>query len=77
MVVATSEGLERASAERRARWLRQRRRRRVFWLIVAIVLLAAGLGLLLSRGGTSMSARLAAQSAAPTRPMPVRPLPAP
>jgi peptidoglycan/xylan/chitin deacetylase (PgdA/CDA1 family) len=77
MVVATSEGLERASAKRRARWLRQRRRRRVFWLIVAIVLLAAGLGLLLSRGGTSMSARLAAQSAAPTRPMPVRPLPAP
>jgi peptidoglycan-N-acetylglucosamine deacetylase len=77
MVAATSEGLERASAERRARWLRQRRRRRVFWLIVAIVLLAAGVGLLWSRGGTSMSARLAAQAAAPTRPMPVRPLPAP
>ena len=51
MVVATSEGLERASAERRARWLRQRRRRRVFWLIVAIVLLAAGLGLLLATRG--------------------------
>ena len=48
MVAATSEGLERASAERRARWLRQRRRRRVFWLVVAIALLAAGLGLLWS-----------------------------
>jgi peptidoglycan-N-acetylglucosamine deacetylase len=77
MVAATSEGLERASAERRARWLRQRRRRRTFWVIVAIVLLAAGAGLIWSRGGTSMSARLAAQAAAPTRPMPVRPLPAP
>ena len=75
MVAATSEGLERVSAERRARWLRQRRRRRVFWLVVAVAALAATGAVLWPRGGTSMAARLAAQSAAPTRRMPVRPLP--
>ena len=32
MVAATSERLERVSAERRARWLRRRRRRRALWV---------------------------------------------
>lgn len=77
MVAATSEALERVSAERRARWLRQRRRRRVFWLTAALAISVAMLALLWPRGGTPMSTRLAAQSAAPTRPMPVRPLSAP
>jgi len=77
MVAATSESLERASAERRARWLRQRRRRRAFWLATGLAIAIACLALLWPRGGMPMSARLAAQSAAPTRPMPVRPLLAP
>ena len=77
MVAATSEGLERVSAERRARWLKQRRRRRVFWLVVSVALLA-GLGALLwPGGGKSLSLRLAEQAAAPVRRMPVRPLPGP
>ena len=76
MVAATSEGLERVSAERRARWLRQRRRRRVFWLVVAVATVAAIGSALWPSGGTSHSTRLAAQSRAPTRRMPVRPLPA-
>jgi peptidoglycan-N-acetylglucosamine deacetylase len=75
MVAATSEGLERVSAERRARWLRQRRRRRAFWLVVAGALLAAMGAALWPGGGTPLAERLAAQSAAPTRRMPVRPLP--
>ena len=57
MVAATSEGLDRVSAERRARWLRQRRRRRAFWLMVAVAVLA----------GTRRSA-LAAQRPARGRP---------
>jgi peptidoglycan/xylan/chitin deacetylase (PgdA/CDA1 family) len=75
MVAATSEGLDRVSAERRARWLRQRRRRRAFWLIVAIAALAGTGAALWPRSGRPMAARLAEQSAAPTRRMPVRPLP--
>ena len=35
MVAATREGLDRISAERRARWLQKRRRRRVLGLVVA------------------------------------------
>jgi peptidoglycan/xylan/chitin deacetylase (PgdA/CDA1 family) len=77
MVVATSEGLERVSAERRARWLRQRRRRRAFWLVLAVAVLGGIGAALWPRGGTPLSVRLAAQSAAPTRRMPVRPLPGP
>jgi peptidoglycan/xylan/chitin deacetylase (PgdA/CDA1 family) len=77
MVAATSEGLDRVSAERRARWLRQRRRRRAFWLVVAFAALAGTGVALWPRNGTSLADRLAAQSAAPTRRMPVRPLPAP
>jgi peptidoglycan/xylan/chitin deacetylase (PgdA/CDA1 family) len=77
MVAATSEGLERASAERRARWLRQRRRRRAFWLVVAVAILGGVGAAVWPRGGRSMSARLAAQAAAPLRRMPVRPLPGP
>ena len=77
MVVATSEGLERVSAERRARWLRRRRRRRAFWLVFAVTALAGTGVALWPRSGASTSVRLAAQSAAPTRRMPVRPLPAP
>ena len=77
MVAATSEGLERVSAERRARWLRQRRRRRVFWLVVSVALLAGLAALLWPGGGKSLSARLAEQAAAPVRRMPVRPLPGP
>ena len=77
MVVATSEGLERASAERRARWLRQRRRRRAFWLVIAVAVLG-GIGTALwPRSGTPISVRLAAQAPAPTRRVPVRPLPGP
>jgi peptidoglycan/xylan/chitin deacetylase (PgdA/CDA1 family) len=77
MVAATSEGLERASAQRRARWLRQRRRRRTFWLVLAVALLAGIAAALWPGGGTPLTERLAAQSAAPTRRMPVRPLPPP
>jgi peptidoglycan/xylan/chitin deacetylase (PgdA/CDA1 family) len=72
MVAATSEGLERASAERRARWLRQRRRRRVFWLLVGVALVAAAGVAVWPRGG----GRSTLGQAAPTRRMPVRPLPA-
>jgi peptidoglycan/xylan/chitin deacetylase (PgdA/CDA1 family) len=72
MVAATSEGLEHASAQRRARWLRQRRRRRVFWLLVAAAtLVGTGFALWPRSGG-----RTAVRQAAPTRRMPVRPLPA-
>jgi peptidoglycan/xylan/chitin deacetylase (PgdA/CDA1 family) len=74
MVAATSEGLERVSAERRARWFRQRRRRRAFWLVVAVGLLVGIGAALWPGGGTPPGDRLAAQSAAPARPMPVRPL---
>jgi peptidoglycan/xylan/chitin deacetylase (PgdA/CDA1 family) len=75
MVSATSEALERVSRERRARWLRQRRRRRVLGLVLASAALAAIVFALWPRGGVSLHARLAAQSAAPTRRMPVRPRP--
>jgi peptidoglycan/xylan/chitin deacetylase (PgdA/CDA1 family) len=74
MVAATSEGLERVSAERRARWLRQRRRRRAFWLVLVVAVLAGIGAALWPNGGTPLADRLAAQSAAPTRRMPVRPL---
>jgi peptidoglycan/xylan/chitin deacetylase (PgdA/CDA1 family) len=77
MVVATSEGLERASAQRRARWLRQRRRRRVFWAVLAAALLAGTGVALWPGGGKPLSVRLAEQAAAPTRRMPVVPLPGP
>jgi peptidoglycan/xylan/chitin deacetylase (PgdA/CDA1 family) len=70
MVAATSEGLERASAQRRARWLRQRRRRRAFWLVVTGSTLAAIGAAVWPSGGIPLSVRLAAQSAAPTRHMP-------
>ena len=69
MVAATREGLDRISAERRARWLQKRRRRRVFWLVMA-ALVVAGLGVAVwPRGGGSSLGQ-----AAPTRYMPVRPL---
>jgi peptidoglycan-N-acetylglucosamine deacetylase len=74
MVAATSEGLERVSAQRRARWLRQRRRRRAFWLVVAVASLAGIVSALWPSGGESPSARLAAHSAAPARRILVRPL---
>jgi len=71
MVAATREGLDRISAERRARWLQKRRRRRVFWLAVA-ALVIAGLGVAVwTHGGGSPSSL---GQAAPTRHMPVRPL---
>jgi peptidoglycan-N-acetylglucosamine deacetylase len=73
MVAATREGLDRISAQRRARWLRQRRRRRVFWLVVGLLLLAVGAIALWPGGGAPRPLR----QAAPTRRMPVRPLPAP
>jgi peptidoglycan/xylan/chitin deacetylase (PgdA/CDA1 family) len=77
MVAATSEGLERVSAVRRARWLRRRRRRRAFWLVIARAALAAAVFAVWPRGGTPLSVRLAEQAAAPTRRMPIRPLPGP
>jgi peptidoglycan-N-acetylglucosamine deacetylase len=77
MVAATSEGLERNSAERRARWLRQRRRRRAFWLAVTVVALTGTAVALWPDGGKPLAVRLAEQTAAPTRHMPVRPLPGP
>src|SRR4051812_694457 len=69
MVAATREGLDRISAERRARWLQRRRRRRAFWLVVA-ALVVAGLGAAVWRRGSGSSLG----QAAPTRHMPVRPL---
>jgi peptidoglycan/xylan/chitin deacetylase (PgdA/CDA1 family) len=74
MVAATSEALDRVSAQRRARWLRQRRRRRLFWLVVTVLALgAAGAIALWPRNSAPRPVR----QAAPTRHMPVRPLPAP
>lgn len=72
MVAATSNGLERASAERRARWLRQRRRRRVFWLLVGVAAVGATAIAVWPGGGGPTTLG----QAAPTRRMPVRPLPA-
>jgi peptidoglycan-N-acetylglucosamine deacetylase len=74
MVAATSEGLDRISAQRRARWLRQRRRRRLFWLVVTVLALAAAGAIALWPG---KGAQRPVRQAAPTRHMPVRPLPAP
>jgi peptidoglycan/xylan/chitin deacetylase (PgdA/CDA1 family) len=71
MVTATSEGLDRLSAERRARWLQKRRRRRAFWLVVA-GLVVAGIGLAVWQRRGSTPSTLG--QAAPTRHMPVRPL---
>ena len=71
MVAATREGLDRISAERRARWLQKRRRRRVFWLAVAALLLAGLAVAVWPRGGGSPAQP---RLAAPTRHMPVRPL---
>ena len=71
MVAASREGLDRISAERRARWLQKRRRRRVLGLVVA-ALVFAGLGVAVwPLGGGSRSSL---GQAAPTRHMPVRPL---
>jgi peptidoglycan/xylan/chitin deacetylase (PgdA/CDA1 family) len=71
MVAASREGLDRISAARRARWLQQRRRRRVFWLIV-VAMAVGGIGLAVwPRGGGTPSTL---GQAAPTRHMPVRPL---
>jgi peptidoglycan/xylan/chitin deacetylase (PgdA/CDA1 family) len=70
MVAATSNGRERVSAERRARWLRQRRRRRVFWLLVGVAAVAATAIAVWPRGGEPTTLG----QAAPTRRMPVRPL---
>ena len=75
MVVATRETLEGTSAKRRARWLRQRRRRRVFWLIVCALFTVAG-GIALWPGGSTRKAA----PVAPAKPQalpPQRPLAAP
>src|SRR4051812_17815485 len=70
MVAATREGLDRISAERRARWLQRRRQRRAFWLgMAALVVAGLGAGMWSRGGGSSLG------QAAPTRHMPVRPLP--
>jgi peptidoglycan/xylan/chitin deacetylase (PgdA/CDA1 family) len=73
MAAATSDALERISARRRARWIQQRRRRRVFWLLVSSVIVAAGAAILWPGGGS----RTALRQPAPTRRMPVRPIPPP
>jgi peptidoglycan/xylan/chitin deacetylase (PgdA/CDA1 family) len=70
MAAATSEALERMSAKRRARWIQQRRRRRVFCLVVGAVIAAAGAIVLWPDG----SARTVLRQPAPTRFMPVRPI---
>jgi peptidoglycan-N-acetylglucosamine deacetylase len=71
MVAATREGLDRISAERRARWLQRRRRRRGFWVAV-IALVVAGMAVAVwPHGGGSPTSM---DQAAPTRHMPVRPL---
>jgi peptidoglycan-N-acetylglucosamine deacetylase len=78
MFAATSDALERVSAERRARWLRRRKRRRVLWVVLGVAVLAAAVFTVWPRGGTPpLSERLAAQAPAPTRFMPIRPLPGP
>ena len=74
MVAATSEGLERISAQRRARWLRRRRRRRLLWLVLTVLSLAAAGAIALWPGA---GAPRPVRQVAPTRRMPVRPLPAP
>ena len=72
MVAAMREGLDQASARRRARWLRRRRRRRMFWLMLAAATLAGtGIAVWPRGGGHTVLGQ-----AAPTRRMPVRPLPA-
>jgi peptidoglycan-N-acetylglucosamine deacetylase len=71
MVAATSEALERMSAKRRARWIQQRRRRRVFCLLVGALIVTAG-GFILWPGGRA--APRALSPPAPTRHMPVRPI---
>jgi peptidoglycan-N-acetylglucosamine deacetylase len=71
MAAATSEALERMSAKRRARWIQQRRRRRVFCLIVGALITVAG-GLILWPGGSTAPRVL--HLPAPTRYMPVRPI---
>jgi peptidoglycan-N-acetylglucosamine deacetylase len=75
MVVATRETLEGISAKRRARWLRQRRRRRVFWLIVCALCIVAG-GVALWPGGSTrkaVSLPPAKQQAPLQRPLPAPP----
>jgi peptidoglycan/xylan/chitin deacetylase (PgdA/CDA1 family) len=69
MAAATSEALERMSAKRRARWIQQRRRRRVFWLAVSGLIVAGGTFALWPGG-----APRALHQPAPTRFMPVRPI---
>jgi peptidoglycan/xylan/chitin deacetylase (PgdA/CDA1 family) len=70
MSVATSEALERISAQRRARWIQQRRRRRVFWLVVGAILVATGAIVMWPGGRAPVTLR----QSAPTRRMPVRPI---
>jgi peptidoglycan/xylan/chitin deacetylase (PgdA/CDA1 family) len=76
MVAATSEGLERVSAERRARWLRRRRRRRAFWAVVGVAVLAGIVTGLWPRGGGPKPAPAARSAPAARRvPAPRRPAP--
>jgi peptidoglycan/xylan/chitin deacetylase (PgdA/CDA1 family) len=42
MATATSESLERVSAERRALWFRRRRRRRAGWVLIGVAVVAGG-----------------------------------
>jgi peptidoglycan-N-acetylglucosamine deacetylase len=75
MVAATSEALERVSAERRARWLRRRRRRRVSWLLIGLAALAGLAFALWPNGGAPITSNPAYEAPSPTHFLQVRPLP--
>ena len=77
MAAATSEALERISAERRARWLRRRRRRRALWVLVGVAAVAALAFDVWPRGGTPVPVQPPVKVAATPPPKASRPLSGP
>jgi peptidoglycan-N-acetylglucosamine deacetylase len=76
MAATTSESLERVSAERRARWLRRRRRRRALWVLLGVAAVAA-LGFdIWPRGSTPVGVQQPLK-VAPPRSRPAPPLSGP